>query len=306
MDTRCLRAFVTVADMGGISAAAQHLGYAQSSLSAQISRLEGDLGVNVLRRTNTGTELTEAGCRLLPHAREALDVDGRMRSAVAGCQPSLRIGALESLASEWLPDILVALGHGAAGQRNRADVSLSVANRERLMSDLSAGRLDLIFLFDNGVATTGPQAKVGQDEVLLVAAPDHPLARASVVTTELLMKTEFLIAEPGCTTHMLVDRLGHDLTHRAPVAMITGSMGALLAMIAHGQGVALLPALTAARYLTSGELIRLNVPDGLATVHIEARWRTGLGPADEAVQAVLRLARRHIEPVPQASVASGT
>src|SRR5436853_233914 len=69
MDTRLLRAFLTVVETGGISAAAEKLGYAQSSVSDQLRGLERDLGVPVLHRTSVGTVPTEAGARLLPYAR---------------------------------------------------------------------------------------------------------------------------------------------------------------------------------------------------------------------------------------------
>ncbi|UZJ30593.1 LysR family transcriptional regulator [Streptomyces endophytica] len=87
MDTRYLRAFVAVAEHGGISAAAQQLGYAQSSVSAQLKRLEAELGATVLTRGGTGAALTDAGRRLLPHAREALVLEDRMRRAALGDRP---------------------------------------------------------------------------------------------------------------------------------------------------------------------------------------------------------------------------
>ena len=294
-----MRAFVAVADLGGISAAADKLGYAQSSLSAQIGRLEQELEVRVLNRTSTGATLTEAGKRLLPYARQALDLDSRLRRAVLRARPSLRVGGLETLVSEWLPDILAALNYGAGGPGTEADLTLSVGSRDRLTAELLAGTLDLIFLFDNGDAATGPHAVVAADQTVLVAAPEHPLARSGAVTLDALLRTEFLIAEPGCTTQMLVDRFGRDLTHRAPIGMVTGSLSALLRMLTHGRGVALLPFLAAARHLESGELVQLRLAFGLPAVQIEARWRTGLGPADTVIQALLRLARRHTPALPE-------
>jgi DNA-binding transcriptional LysR family regulator len=298
MDSRRLRAFVTVADLGGISAAAAQLGYAQSSLSAQLRSLEGELGATVLIRTNAGVALTEAGQRLLPYAREALDLDERMRRVVTRERPMIRVGTLETLADEWLPDILAALDHGAGGPDSAADVTLVVGSRPRLEAELAAGKLDLVFVFENGVAVSEPHELVGQDAVILVAAPEHPLAQAASIGPETLMDTSFLIAEPGCTTQMLVDRFGQDITHRTPISMVTGSLAALRRMVAHGRGVALLPYLSAIRQLESGELVRLNVHAGLAMLNIEARWRADLGPHAKIVETVVRLARRHEPPRP--------
>ncbi len=295
MDSRRLLAFVTVVEQGGISAAAEKLGYAQSSLSAQLRSLEAELGVQVLRRGNSGASLTDAGQRLLPYAREALALHDRMRRAVAGAGARLRIGALETLADEWLPDILAAYDRGAAGPGSIADLTLTVANRAQLSAALDAGDLDLVFLFDNGAPVPGPHAVLAWDQVVLVASAEHPLARVGAVDPEALLDTEFLIAEPGCTTQMLVDRFGRDLTHRTPIGMVTGSLAALRRMAAHGRGVALLPALSAGRYLESGELVEIEVAGGLPLVSIQARWRESSGVAP-AIPALLRLARRHQPP----------
>jgi DNA-binding transcriptional LysR family regulator len=258
--------------------------------------LESELGVSVLNRTSGGATLTEAGTRLLPYARDALDLHERMRRVVTEGRPRLRVGALETLADEWLPDILAALDRGAAGPGTAADVTLTVANRDQLTADLAGGRLDLVFVFDNAVPATGPHAVVGYDQVVLVAAPEHPLAGTGPVALDALVETEFLIAEPGCTTRMLVDRFGRDLTHHTPISMVTGSLAALRRLAGHGRGVALLPALSAAQWLDSGELVEIPVAGGLPVVAIEARWRERLDAADGTVAAILRLARRHQPP----------
>ncbi|MEW1861037.1 LysR family transcriptional regulator [Streptomyces sp. NBC_00669] len=296
MDQRHLRAFVSVADLGGISAAAERLGYAQSTLSVQLQRLERDLGASLFNRSNAGAALTEEGQRLLPYAREALNLEDEMRRVVRSGRPRLRIGALETLAGEWLPDILAALAQGAAGPEGAAEVSMVVARRAQLEDDLAAGRLDLVFVFDNGVPTIGPHAVVGHDRTVLVAGPGHPLAKVPRISQGMLLEAEFLIAEPGCTSQMLVDRFGQDLTSRTCVSMVTGSLAALRRLACHGRGVALMPHLSVVGDLEDGELVELDVREGLAPVSIEARWRTGLGPAEAPMQAVLRLARRHQPP----------
>ncbi|MDQ0757898.1 LysR family transcriptional regulator [Streptomyces canus] len=298
MDSRYLRAFVAVADQGGISAAAQALGYAQSSLSAQLKRLEANLGVAVLVRAGTGAVLTEAGERLLPHAREALELEERMRRAARGDRPRLRIGAQESLAHVWMPDVLAALEYGAAGSRAGADVELTVANRSTLEQSFGAGELDLVFQYDNGVRALGPHAVVGHDRTLLVAAPSHPLARQELVTPEQMLAYDFLVAEPGCTSEMLVDRFGRDLLAGAQLALVQGSLSALLRLTGHGHGVSLLPELAVTRELGEGELVELRLAERIRPVSIVAQWRPRPGPAEEALRALLELARR-ADPLPE-------
>ncbi|MES4905704.1 MULTISPECIES: LysR family transcriptional regulator [unclassified Streptomyces] len=297
MDTRYLRAFVAVADRGGISAAAKELGYAQSSVSAQLKRLEADLGTAVLVRAGTGATLTEAGQRLLPYAREALELAERMRRAALGDRPRLRIGAQESLAHAWMPEVLAALEYGAAGPGSEADVELTVLNRQRLERAFRDGEFDVTFQYDNGARVLGPHAVVGHDRTVLVAAPRHPLAGQERVAPEQLLGYDFLVAEPGCTAEMLVDRFGRDLLAGARLTMVQGSLSALLRLTGHGHGVSLLPRLAVARELEQGELVELRLTEPIRPVSIVAQWHPRPGPAERSLRAVLDLARR-ADPLP--------
>jgi len=308
MEARHLRAFLAVLECGGIAAAAERLGFAQSSVSDQLRGLEQELGVAVLRRGSTGTAATPAGERLAPLARQWLELDARLRREVAGARPLLRIGVVESLAAEWLPDLLTAFEFGAAPDGPAADTALSVGTRFQVAEDVEAGRSDLAFVFDNGVPTTLPHATVGQDQVSLVAAPDHPLAKAGrPLTRDVLMEAEFLVADHGCTSEYLLDQYGRDLAPFTRVGMITGSTATLRRIVANGRGVTMVPNLVVRRELDAGELVELDLAPEcslhLARVGIEARWQPGLGAADLPLQALLRLARRHCPlPPPAPSV----
>lgn len=303
MDSRYLRAFVAVVEHGGISAAAHALGFAQSSVSAQLRRLEADLGVSVLVRAGTGAVLTEAGTRLLPYARESLELEERMRRAARGDRTRLRIGAQESLAHAWMPEVLAALEYGAGGTDAGADVELTVARRAVLEQAFAAVELDLVFQYDNGVRVLRPNAIVGHDRTLLVASPRHPLARQKTVTPEQLLSHDFLVAERHCTSEMLVDRFGRDLLAGAQQTLLQGSMAALLRLLGHGHGVTLLPELTVARELREGDLVELPLTERIRPVSIRAQWHPRLGPAERAVHTLLALARR-ADPLPEVTEAA--
>ena len=298
MQARHLRAFLAVLDSGGIAAAAERLGFAQSSVSDQLRGLEQELGVPVLRRTSTGTVPTQAGERLEPLAREWLDLDERLRREVAGGRPRLRIGVVESLAIEWLPDLLTAFELGAAGVGGGIETELTVGMRSRIGEDLEAGRVDVAFVFDNGTPTALPHTTIGHDQVTLVAAPEHPLARAGrPLTRDLLMAAEFLVADNGCTSQYLLDQYGRDLAPFTKVGLITGSTGMLRRIVANGRGITMVPRLVVTRELAEGELVELELAPEcslrLARVGIEARWLARPGAVAEPLHALVRLAHRH-------------
>lgn len=283
-----------------ISVAAQRLGYAQSSVSTQLRALEDELGVALFTRTSTGVELAAAGETLLPYARQSLELDAEMQRVVTSGRPRLRIGALPSLVDHWLPELLVALTNN---DRTRArqlpdspaastEITVMSGPRTQLSEKLADGRLDLIFLFDNGVATTGPHLLVARDQVIVVAGSRHPLAGRDGVSMSELLDWEFLIAEAGCTSQMLVDRLGRDVGRMTPTAMVTGSLTALRHIAGNGHGLALLPRLSVEQELQAGELVEISVHEPLSSIGIEARWREPLGAAEGVVGELLRFARR--------------
>jgi DNA-binding transcriptional LysR family regulator len=291
MDTRHLRAFLAVVETGGISAAAEQLGYAQSSVSDQLRTLERDLGTPVLNRTSIGTVPTDAGQRLLPYARRMLDMDTEMRRSVSGQRPLLRIGALQSLADEWLPEVLTAFDHGAAGPET-ADVTVTVTSRTRLMEELHDGRLDAVFTLDSGPGHDGPTAVVGHDRVVLVTAPSHPLASVRPLTLDDVRASEFLVTEIGWIYRQLFDEFGRDVGPSLKIAMITGSLNALRRLAVNGRGAALLPRYSVAAELESGDLVMLDLQEGLAPLTIEARWRDGIGPAEAPLTALVELTKK--------------
>jgi DNA-binding transcriptional LysR family regulator len=107
MEIRELRAFVAVAEEGGMSAAARRLHVSQSALSQTIQSLERELGVQLLVRDYAGARPTDAGKALLEEARALLDRHDRALAAISGAAATaakLRIG----VPLEFPPDVLPA------------------------------------------------------------------------------------------------------------------------------------------------------------------------------------------------------
>lgn len=80
MHERELKAFISVAEIGRMDAAARHLGYSQAAITYQIQCLERSLGFKLFTRHPNGARLTRDGRSVLPSARAALMLMGDMRS----------------------------------------------------------------------------------------------------------------------------------------------------------------------------------------------------------------------------------
>ena len=110
LDWALVQIFLAVAEGGSLSAAARSLGQSQPTLGRQVKRLEDRLGLALFERHARGLELSEAGRRLLPAAREMAEAMGRMRLAAAGqdgaLQGRVRITASEVVAHHLLPPLI--------------------------------------------------------------------------------------------------------------------------------------------------------------------------------------------------------
>jgi DNA-binding transcriptional LysR family regulator len=75
--------------------------------------------------------------------------------------------------------------------------------------------------------------------------------------------------------------------------MITGSLNALRRLAVNGRGLVLLPRFSVEDELASGDLVMLDLRQGLAPLTIEARWRAGTGPAEAPLAALVKLTQRY-------------
>ena len=111
-NTDLLRSFVAVAESGGFTNAAKLLNSTQSTVSAQIQRLENEAGCSLFLRSTRSVQLTSAGETLLGYARTILRLNEDARLRLSGVRHAgrVRIGANEDLTDSWLPKVLNCLG----------------------------------------------------------------------------------------------------------------------------------------------------------------------------------------------------
>ncbi|UPG87430.1 LysR family transcriptional regulator [Luteibacter aegosomatis] len=168
MDIDDLRAFVEVANAGGVNSAARRLGLAKSIVSRRLLRLEEQLGVQLLARTTRGAALTEAGTRFLEHAANVCTIlDGAREEMSPGGQLHglLRIAAPASFAAQLAPTL-------AELARRHAALQVHTRFNDRYV-DLVAEGFDcgvrVGYLHDSSLVAR----KVGEVPVRLYASPAY-------------------------------------------------------------------------------------------------------------------------------------
>ena len=182
MEFRQLETFLVVAEELHFTRASERLHLAQSSVSAQVRALEESLDVRLFDRLGRSVVLTDAGEKLRDYARRIREMSSEILSVVReGGEPQgcLTIRVPESLASWAMPEVV------ARFNAEMPHVRLNFINctDQRLKEELGSGRVDLAFLVVDSLIFSGVHSEMLRDEELvLAAAPSHPLANASGLT----------------------------------------------------------------------------------------------------------------------------
>jgi DNA-binding transcriptional LysR family regulator len=262
---------VAVAEELHFGRAAARLHIAQPSLSHEIRKLEQQLGVTLLDRSSRRVELTPAGRELLAQGRRLLADSQRAISATrATATERLTVGFYGSAGGTLLPEILAAF----ASSHPAAEVSV----RELLLgglTDILNGTVDVAFTrLIPGQAEL--EVEVIAIERRFVALPRrHPLAgRESLTFAEL--HDESFITNPadrdsGPPTRWLVEQRRHGLPGR--VAAEAASVQEILALVASGRGVCLVPA-PVARHYARPDITYVEVSDAEPAV-VSLAWARG-------------------------------
>jgi DNA-binding transcriptional LysR family regulator len=275
--------FVAVADQRHFTRAAESLHVAQPSLSQQIRALESDLGARLFTRAPGRVALTAAGEELLPLARRILADAGLVRRVVREVDDldrgRVRLGATPSLCTSLLPRIL------ADFRRDYPGVTLLVTEggSRDLQQGLTEGALDLALIIDSRVAEDSRlQARpLFTEELVAISAADAPAALPERITVADLQGRPMVMFRVGYdlreTTVAACRAAGFEPT----LAVEGGEMDAVLAFVAAGLGLAVVPSAVADERF---RVTRFSGPGLLRTVHLAARSDVEAPPAAKQLQ----------------------
>ena len=251
MNLQELRYLVAVAEQRHFGRAAEACNVSQPTLSSQIKKLEEELGVTLLERTNKRVALTPVGAQIVEHAQRALAEAGQMEAvAQASKDPlvgPLKLGAIPTLAPYLLPLILKPLKQQYPGLM----IELWEDQTKALVEGLRNHRLDAALL---ATETNTPEVTELAlfEEPLLAALPrDHRLARAKKVDEDELTDELLVLAEGHCLANQALAACGAKDAWQGHVRSgLQGSMQAatldtLVNLVAAGYGATLIPALAA-------------------------------------------------------------
>lgn len=254
LNLRQLEVFVATAQAGSTRGAAGRVSRSQSAASAALAELEAALGATLFDRVGRRLLLNENGRALLPRARTVLEQAGELQTLFAGEHATpLHVAASFTIGEYLLPGLVA--DWTRAHPRSR--VRLRIANTSEVIEAVAAFTVDVGFI-------EGPQTHPDmtvqpwrEDELVIVAAPDHPLA-GRVATVRQLADATWILREPESGTRQATDNWLMAHLDRLDVGFELGSTEAIKRLVAAGAGLGCLSRQAVAQALADGWLVALR------------------------------------------------
>lgn len=205
MDVTKCEAFLSAADRGSFTAAAEAMGYTQSGITRMINALEADLGFPLFIRQKKGVTLTENGRLMLPHLREivratrmAEELGADILGAVKG---TITVGCYYSVSSMWMPEILTRF----ESRFPQVRVNMKEGGNLEIGSWLNEHAIDLCFGAKPAKGVSAEWIPLYKDEMVAWLPADHPKAHARYFRVKDFNKEPFIHTLPNRDTDQ--DRL---------------------------------------------------------------------------------------------------
>jgi DNA-binding transcriptional LysR family regulator len=267
MDVPRLEAFLEVARLGSMRAAARSLHLGQPALSARIAALEDEVGARVFERTKRGVRLTLAGQALQPHAERAMEAVEAGRSAVSqveqGDEGELVIAAASGIDASLVPELV------ARFRRYHPGVHLYVRTgpAERIVELVAFGSAQL-GLIREAVSSRDSRLRVTPlylEQLLLTARPDHPFVAEGPIPLARLADATLISYDRASDDYQLTQSLLKDAGVSPYGVIEVDSIDTARRLVARGLGVALLPSTAAVPEFEAGRLASVGLADAVLT-----------------------------------------
>lgn len=259
MNLHHLRLFTAVVEQGGFTNAARVLRLSQPAISKSLNELERQLHVSLIQRGGRGVNLTDAGKALYGRARELFGVERiaerELRELRGLKRGTLRVAASTTIATYMLPHVLGRFHMRHPSVRIRA----TSANTRAVLRLLLESRTD-VALVEGPISHEAVDViPWREDELVLIAHPEHPLARQADVGVEDVMRETVLVREPGSGTREVTERALALHGQRLTRTMRLGGTEAIKQGVAARLGVAFVSRAAAADQITLRRLVVVPV-----------------------------------------------
>jgi len=256
---RQLEVLVAIGRESSVSRAAEALAMTQSATSMALAELEKQFNTRLFDRQGKRLQLNTEGRELLPRAMELLDRAQELESLLEGKagSGSLRIGATLTIGN-YLATLLI----GDYMQQNPGSrVELAVQNTSAIVEQVAHFKLDFGLIEGDSHHPDLLITPWVDDELVIFAAPDHPLARNTHLSLQDLANEAWILREQGSGTRQVFDAaLRHQLTN-LNVLLELEHTEAIKRAVESGLGISCISRLALKDAFKRGSLVPLEIAD---------------------------------------------
>ena len=255
---RQIRVFSAVARNLSFTRAARELHLTQPAVSQQVKLLEQDIGLPLFEHIGRKVQLAPAGVELLSYANRALELLREAAESLAAMRGlkrgALKLGAV-STAKYFTPSLLSAFSLSYP----EVTVKFTVGNRGEIVEQLAANEVDLVIMGRPPRELDTIAVPFAKHPLVIIAPPDHPLARRRRIRLRQLAAQQFILREEGSGTRASMEHIFREqgLTYRASMEM--SSNETIKQAVMAGMGVSLISTHTIGLELATGKLAVLDV-----------------------------------------------
>nr|WP_279611003.1 LysR substrate-binding domain-containing protein [Vibrio gelatinilyticus] len=267
--------FDAVADSGSVSQAAEKMALTQSATSMSLAQLEKMLGRPLFERQGKQMALTHWGVWLRPKAKRLLQDAQQIEMGFYEqhlLSGELKLGASQTPGEHLVPDLISAIDNDFPEMR----VSLGVQSTDSVIEGVLDYKYDLGIIEGRCDDNRIHQDVWCRDHLMVVASAHHPFARREKVSLSQLEQAKWVLREHGSGTRMIFDSSIHHLIADLDVWREYEHVPVLRSMVANGQYLTCLPYLDIERFIESGSLVALNVPELKMERTLSFIWRADM------------------------------
>ncbi|MBY7868686.1 LysR family transcriptional regulator [Vibrio fluvialis] len=270
-----LAVFEAVADCGSVSAAADKLALTQSATSMSLAQLEKMLGRPLFERQGKQMALTHWGMWLRPKAKKLLQDAQQIEMGFYDqhlLSGEIRLGASQTPAEHLVPDLISIIDSDFPEIR----IELGVKSTQGVIEGILDYKYDLGIIEGRCDDNRIHQEVWCRDHLTVVAAAHHPFAKRDFVSLAQLEQAKWVLREHGSGTRKTFDSSIHKLIADLDVWREYEHVPVLRSLVANGSYLTCLPYLDVERYIQSGQLVALNVPELNMERTLSFVWRADM------------------------------
>jgi DNA-binding transcriptional LysR family regulator len=284
MNLHALRLFDTVARLGSVTKASEHLCISQPAVTMQLRNLERETGLTLFISKGRGVILTDAGRMLAEHAERLFAMEREIEDRVSlyreGKQGKLRLSVTSLPAHRLLPQWTAGYKLGSPD----IEINIHSCNRREAVQRLLTYQADLAIIGGGGIIPDQLEHELLlQDAMCFVVPKHHPLANRKA-TLESILQEPFIVREEGSSAREKLEGLSREKGLPLKIGLTVNGLYEIIRAVAAGYGAMFVSALEVKQAVEEGEVCIVHVQEVQLHNPIHLCWRAKerLTPAAES------------------------